>query len=213
MLLTKNTVVACAASLAVTLSGCASMSDTTTTSYAYEIYNVEAKSHERASVENAMIAGIKTRLTKVNVQKNPPPYPMPAAPGRFQTQQIGVGTGMGAMAAMAGSSLPMIAACPGASVVVHSNDDDFSAYGENTRYTFCLWEYEGGYHVDTFASYTSRSGIVADPNVLGAQLGRALAGDSSKLIPMVMKEIRTKLEQTGAKITVVDSYNPFEKKG
>ncbi len=209
---TKNTAAACVASLTVMLSGCASMSDTTTTSYVYEIYNIEAKPHERVSVENAMIAGIKTRLMKVNIQKNPPPYPLPSAPGRFQTQQIGVGTGMGAMVAMAGSSLPMVATCPGASVVVNSNDNDFSAYGENTSYTFCLWEYEGGYHVDAFASYTSRSGIVGDPNILGAQLGRALAGDSSKLIPMAMKEIRTKLEQTGAKVTVVDSYNPFEEK-
>lgn len=195
------------------LSGCASMSETTTTSYAYEIYSVDATPQDRVTVENAMINGIKTRLNKINVQKNLPPHPLPSEPGRFQTQQIGVGTGMGAMVAMSGSNLPVIATCPGASVVAQTTESDFSGYGENTRYTFCLWQYQNGYHIDAFVSFTTKSGFIADPNVLGAQLAKAVVGDSSKLIPLVMKDIRDKLEATGSKVTVVDRYSPFPDQG
>jgi len=193
-----------------TMTGCASMTETSTTSYVYEIYDVAATLQDRVTVENALISAVKTRLNKVNIQKNLPPHPLPEEAGRFQTQQIGAGTGMGAMMAMAGTSLPQFVSCPGASVVINSNDNDFGSYGENTRYTFCLWQYKKGYHVDAFASFSSKSGISANPNVMAAQLGRALVGDSSKLIPMVMKEIRDKLEATGSRVTVVDRYNPFD---
>jgi hypothetical protein len=201
------------AAVIAAMSGCASMSETTTTSYAYEIYNVEAVPQDRVAIENAMINGIKVRLNKINVQKNLPPHPLPDEPGRFQTQQLGAGTGMAAMAAMAGSGLPVVVSCPGAAVVANTSDGDFSGYGETTRYTFCLWQYKDGYNIDAFVSYTSKSGFVGDPNVLGAQLARAVVGDSSKLIPLVMKDIREKLESTGKKVTVVDRYSPFPDQG
>lgn len=185
------------------------MSETSTTSYSYKIYNVAASPQDRHTIENALINAVKTRLTKVNIQKNIPPHPLPQEPGRFQTQQIGTGTGMGAMIAMAGASLPQVATCPKASVIINSHEDDFARYGENTRYTFCLWQYQKGYHVDAFVSFTSKSGISADPNILGAQLTRAVIGDSSQLIEKVMNEIHTNLQATGAKVTLVDSYSPF----
>jgi len=203
--------------IALGLSGCAT-TPTTTTKMAYAVYNVKAPANvSYQQIVNAFISGTKEYLSDANVQENPPPYPLPTQPGRFQSGQMSQVAGMGglaAMAAMAGASLPSIVSCPGASVIARGADTNFSKYGKNATYTFCLYPYKGGYQADAVGSYTSQSGFSSNPNVLGAELGglftKAIGlGSPSKFIEDTFGNIDKSLQSTGAKVTVVDSFDPF----
>ncbi len=118
------------------------------------------------------------------------------------------------MAEMAGATLPGIVMCPGASVVARGADNSSSQYGDDATYTFCLYPYKGGYQADVVGSYTSQSGFSANPNVLAGELGGMFTkavglGTPSKFIEDTFGNVRKSLASTGAKVTLVDSFDPF----
>ncbi len=200
------------------LSGCATTPPTTTTKMAYVIYNVKpAAGVSYQTVVNAFVAGTKEYLSDANVQENPPPYPLPAQPGRFQNGQMSQMAGMSGLAsiaAMSGAVLPSIVSCPGAPVIVRGADSSFSRYGKNASYTFCLYPYKNGYQADAVGSYTSQSGFSSNPNVLGAELGGIFTkavglGSPSKFIEDTFGNIKTSLQSTASTVTVADSFDPF----
>lgn len=199
------------------LSGCAT-TPTTTTKTAYVVYDVKTPATvSYQEVVKAFVSGTKEYLTDASVQENPPPYPLPAQPGRFQDRSMSQMAGMGglaAMAALSGAVLPGIVSCPGASVMARGAQSNYAKYGKNATYTFCLYPYKGGYQADAVGFYTSQSGFSSNPNVLGAELGGVLTkavglGSPSKFIEDTFGNVRKSLQATGAKVKIVDSFDPF----
>ncbi len=189
---------------------------------AYVVYNIKpAPGLNYQQIVNAFVSGTKEYLSGASVQENPPPYPLPNQPGRFQNQQISQIGGMGglsALASMSGATLPGIVSCPGASVIARGSDTSFDRYGKNASYTFCLYSYKGGYQADAVGNYTSQSGFSANPNVLGAELGGIFTkavglGTPSKFIEDTFGNIRKSLAATGSQVSIASSFDPFSTNG
>lgn len=213
MLKVKFGVALVGAAVIASLSGCASTTPTVTSKTAYVVYDAKGDSSiTYQKVMNAFVSGSKEYLTNANVQENPPPYPLPEKPGRFQSQQMSDMQGMGSVAslmALGGAAVPNVVSCHGASARITGNDNSFSGYGKSAVYTFCLYPYQGGYQINVISTYTSQSGFVADPAVLGAQLAGAIVGSPSKFIEKTFGNEKAALESAGLKVTVVDSFDPF----
>lgn len=80
-----------------------------------------------------------------------------------------------------------------------------SEYGEGSSFAACLWQYQGGYHIDIYTSFRRSSGGF-NPEMLGAMLARKAVGDSSQFIPRTINDIVDGVEKTGSQVTIVEKY-------
>ena len=187
------------ASLALTGCKSTSMTKTKETKKSYVIYNVEVdETVSPTQMSQAIKEALQANTNSVRIVEDLPPYPLPEKAPRFQLTNP---FGKSAMAALAcGMKIPT---CDGALVYAQAADDSMSSYGENTQFYTCLWQYEGGYHVDVYTQFQIESGGLTN---LGVDLVRGVMGDSSQFIPRTINNIKQNLENLNAKTTLVTAY-------
>ena len=194
-----------AAALAASLEGCASTTPTREQESAYAIYRIAPGAEVTpAQMSQAILTALQKNNSSVQISRGIPPSPLPETPPRFQLVNPFGSTGFAALAAQGGANL-QVATCEGALVTAMAQDTSMSDYGEATRFTTCLWQYQDGYHLDIHTSFTRSSGG-GSPNMLGAMLARKVVGDSSQFIPRTINDLVAGLEATGSQVTLVEQY-------
>lgn len=194
-----------AAAMAVTLSGCATTTPTVERESAYAIYRIApAAGTTSTQLSQAVQTALQKNTNRVQVSRGIPPSPLPETPQRFQVVNPFAGSALGALAAQSGAHM-QLATCEGALVTATAHDTSMSDYGEGTTFTTCLWQYQDGYHLDIYTSFTRSSGGFS-PDMLGAMLARKVVGDSSQFIPRTIKDIIAGLESTGSQVSLVEQY-------
>lgn len=194
-----------AAALTATLAGCATTTPTVERETAYAIYRIApAPGVTPAQMSQAIQTALQKNNSSVQVNRGLPPSPLPESPPRFQLVNPFAGSGLAALASQGGANLQM-ATCDGALVTAMAQDTSMSEYGEGTRFTVCLWQYQGGYHLDVVTNFTRSSGGFS-PDMLGAMLARKVVGDSSQFIPRTINALVSGIESTGSKVSLVERY-------
>ncbi|MBG0761740.1 hypothetical protein [Vibrio cidicii] len=193
--------IAAAVLASMTLVGCksTSMAQTKETKKSYVIYDIQVNdSVSPTDMSKAIKEALQANTASVTVVEDLPPYPLPEKAPRFQLVNP---FGKSAMSALAGNM--KIPTCDGALVYAQAADDSMSSYGENTQFYTCLWQYEGGYHVDIYTQFQIESGGLSN---LGVDMVRGMMGDSSQFIPRTINSIKQNLEALSAKTTLVTAY-------
>lgn len=194
-----------AVAVATLVTGCASTTPTVERESAYAIYRVTPGPGVTASeVSQAIQTALQKNTGKVQINRGIPPSPLPETPSRFQVVNPFAGSGIGALAAQSGANM-QIATCEGALVTATAQNTGMSDYGESTQFTTCLWQYQDGFHVDVYTSFSRASGGFS-PDMLGAMLARQVVGDSGQFIPRTVNAIVSGIEGTGSQVTLVEKY-------
>lgn len=188
-----------------TLSGCGSLNNalatkTKTVEY-YRIFNIETN-RDRATVISAASHGLGQNINSAN-EMNPIPSfsESPEKPGRFKLVNPLEGSKFAALAAASGASLK-VASCDGAVWIAQANREVQDS--DSLKLTACLWEYQGGYHLDTYATFQKKTGGVMQ---ISREMASAIAGTpeewTEKTFLDIVRQVR---EETGAKITYLEGY-------
>lgn len=185
------------------LSGCATMTPTVESKSQYAIYQVELPEGVQTSqVGQAIKISLQKQLNSVQVSENIPPYPLPETAPRFQISNP-FGPNLTALAGP--SSMTQVAVCDGALLYARGRLTAMEEYGESSTFTVCLWQYQGGYRLDTHVVYVEKSGGFS-PEALGVALAKKTVGNSSQLIPRTFESIVSEVEKTGARVSKVESW-------
>lgn len=183
---------------AASVSACsATAAITPTTDTRQEIVTYDIAGIDYVSAADAVVSKTRSIMSSANIQRSFSPDPLPSEPGRLVLQNPLATTQMGPMAAFAANL--QIPSCPNAQLIVSSDDNSFGNFGETTRYTTCLWEYEGGVHMAIYSAYTSRTGM--NPTQLGRQAVQSMIGNSEQFIERSRQDVIEALEQAGATVT------------
>lgn len=164
--MSRFTLAFAALAAAATVSACsATAAITPTTDTRQEIVTYQIDGIDYATAADEVVARTRSIMSSANIQRSFAPDPLPAEPGALVLQNPLATTSMSHMAAFAANL--QIPSCPNAQLVVSSDDQSFGNFGETTRYTTCLWQYEGGVHMAIYSAYMSRTGM--NPTQLGRQ--------------------------------------------
>lgn len=185
------------------LSGCSSLTPTVETKQSYWIYDIKT-TKSPSELEDSVFDSIKSQMSSAAVVKNIPETSLPDKPGRFSVSDPFSNTNLGALAANSGVSLKMVT-CNGALATARSDNTGMQNWGENTTFNSCLWQYNGGYHLDVVVTFTNESGGY-DAKSLAKAMMTPLIGNSEQLIPTRVNNIKNKISANGDTITLVDSY-------
>lgn len=183
------------------LSGCASTTPTTETSRSYVIYDVKSTEASGDAIASAIIKGVQSKTSKVRVNRDIPPHPMPTEPGRFELVQPQV---TGNLAAFVGE-LPRRPQCANSILTLNATNSGMSSHGENTTFFVCLMPYTEGYRLNVYSTFQIESGGFS-PQALGASLARSVVGDSRQFIPDTINAILEELDVVNATYELVEQY-------
>lgn len=190
---------------AATLSGCGSVNNalvekTQTVEY-YRIFDIATKA-QRADVITAASNGLGQNTNSAQETTPIPNFAeAPEKPGRFQLVNPFAGSKLAAFAAANGASLKM-ASCDGAVWTAQALRE---VEGSNSlKLTACLWEYQGGYHLDTYATFKKETGGLMQ---LSRSMADAMVGTpeewTEKTFLDIVRQIRS---ETGAEISYLEGY-------
>ncbi len=206
--LMKINTVALAVVASLSLVGCksTSLTETKETKRSYVVYDLKVPEGVSSSdMANAIKTALQSNTSKVKITEDLPPYPLPEKSPRFQLVNPYKNTNL---AALVGGDFK-IPSCDGALVYAQAADSSMASYGENTQFYTCLWQYEGGYHVDVYTQFDIKTGGLSN---LGVDLIRGVMGDSSQFIPRTISSIKSNLNALNAEATIVTAYPAsFEK--
>lgn len=187
------------------IAGCASMTPTTEREEGYAIYHVAPGNAVSASdITDAIKTGLQQNMSEVSINTSIPPSPLPEEPARFSMVNPFQGSNLGALAAASGQSFS-VPTCDQALMTANADDSSMSQYGENTTFFLCLQPYTDGYNIDIYTAFSKQSGGFSTAT-LGATLARSVVGDSSQFLPRTIDDIIGEVEETGAKVTLVETY-------
>ncbi|HJV76096.1 MAG TPA: hypothetical protein VJ654_17880 [Noviherbaspirillum sp.] len=194
--------------LGSTLSGCSSLTPSFETQEAYVVIDGAGPTNPAAmeKVLTEVTKAVKTQVSSVRASRIAPPVPLPSAPGNFSVNDMGGGSGFGAVMQSRGIAL-RTPRCESAVLNLSSSDSGLAGYGQQTQYFVCVIPYATGYRTAVYASYSKASGLLS-PATIGASLGGMLVGEGSQFIPRLMAEVKTAMEANLRNVKVVQSYIP-----
>ncbi|KQH89084.1 hypothetical protein [Vibrio fluvialis] len=187
----------------VGLAGCqsTSLTETKETKRSYAVYDLKVPEGVSSSdMAKAIKTALQANTSSVKITEDLPPYPLPKESPRFEL--VNPFGNNSALAALAGGAVKL-PACNGALVYAQAADTSMNAHGENTQFYTCLWQYDGGYHVDIYTQFDISTGGLAN---LGKDLVRGVMGDSSQFIPRTILSIKNNLKELNADSTLVTAY-------
>lgn len=197
--------------VAGSLSGCGTVNNalaekTKTVEY-YRIFDIASDS-DRVSVINAASDGLGQNINSAQETTPIPNFSKaPAEPGRFKLVNPFEGTKLALLASASGASLKM-ASCEGEGVVWTAQATREVAGSDSLKLTACLWQYQGGYHLDTYATFQKKTGGLMQ---ISRSMASAMAGTpeewTEKTFLDIVRQIRS---ETGAKITYLEGYPKME---
>lgn len=190
--------------IAAYLAGCASLTPTREVKPSYVIYDIKAPAGVSASrISDAIRVSLQKQTSQVQLTTSIPPSPLPDEPGRFKLVNP-FGANLSALAASSGNSL-QVPTCDNSILLANAGKTGMAQFGEATSFFLCLIPYKAGYHLDIYTTFTMTSGGFT-PEALGAQIARSVVGDSSQFIPKTINAVLDGVKETGATVTVVESY-------
>jgi hypothetical protein len=199
-----------ATAIVATLSGCGSVNNvlaekTKTVEY-YRIFDVTTTS-DRNTVADAASNGLGKHINTATEARPIPTFTeAPESPGRFKLINPLEGTKMAGWAAVGGSIGFRMATCDGAVWTAKAEREVENS--DTLKLTVCLWEYKGGYHLDSYAVFQKKEGGVMQ---LSRAMASAVVGSpeewTEKTFVDIVKEIQ---KETGAKITYLEGYPKIE---
>lgn len=198
----KTKVMLCAAALLA--AGCASMTPTRETKMGYAVYDIKGPEANGAKIADAIKVALQKNTSRVQLANGIPPSPLPDKAPRFQLVSPLKGSNLAALAAAQGQSV-QVPVCEGATLTANARDSSMSNYGEATTFFACLMPYQGGYSLNIYTTFTKASGTF-NAATMGATLMRPFIGDSGDFIPRTVGQIVEGVQQTGATVTLVESY-------
>ncbi len=188
---------------ALSLVGCKSTSLTKTkeTKRSYAVYDLKvSKEVSSSDMSKAIKKALQANTSSLRITEDLPPYPIPKESPRFQlVNPFGHNS---ALAALSGGAMKQ-PTCEGALVYAQATDSSMNSQGENTQFYTCLWQYDGGYHVDIYAQFDIVSGGIDN---LGKDFIRGMMGNSSQFIPRTIASIRDNLEALNVESKLVTAY-------
>lgn len=187
----------------LSLVGCksTSLAKTKETKRSYAVYDLKvSKGVSSSDMSKAIKTALQANTSSVRITEDLPPYPIPKESPRFQL--VNPFGNNSALAALAGGEAKR-PTCDGALIYAQATDSSMSSQGENTQFYTCLWQYEGGYHVDIYTQFDIVSGGLEN---LGKDLIRGVMGDSSQFIPRTIASLRDNLEALNVDSKLVTAY-------
>lgn len=168
----------------------------------YRIFDIKTSAHRNA-VADAASNGLGRNVNNASEARPIPRFATPPAqPGRFTVSNPFSGSPLAALAAQGGSMGIRIATCEGAVWTATANRS--SAGYSDLRLTACLWEYQGGYHLDTYATFQKVEGGIMQ---LSRNMASAMVGSPEEWTEKTFLDIvRSIKKQTGAEISLVEGY-------
>lgn len=200
-------------SIGLLVSGCGTMnnalvSKTKNVEY-YHVFDIQTDA-DRHTVAEAASNGLGRNTSSVQEAKPIPSFSEPPEePGRFKLVNPLEGSNMAALATLAssgGGSLGLkMATCEGAVWTAKANRTISGS--SDLRLTACLWQYRGGYHLDTYANFQKDEGGIAQ---ISRNIAHSMVGTpeewTEKTFLDIVKEIQ---EITGAEIVHLEGYPEF----
>jgi hypothetical protein len=201
----KFALIAAVATLALT--GCATgnsyLANRSTTVEMYHIFSITTKA-DTSKVAKAAADGLAQNTNQIN-QVTPLQMgkTVPATPGRFTIDDVGAklsGTGMGTlmqMASMQNGGVTMKAAnCEGA--VWTSRAQRSVSGSSNLNLYSCLYKYQAGYHLDTYAVFQKTEGGFAQ---ISRDIANSMVGTPEQWVNKTILDTIASIEKaTGAKV-------------
>ncbi|OBU22240.1 hypothetical protein [Photobacterium aquimaris] len=188
---------------AFSLAGCksTSLAKTKETKRSYAVYDLKvSKGVSSSDMSKAIKTALQANTSSVRITEDLPPYPIPKESPRFQL--VNPFGNNSALAALAGGAAKR-PTCDGALIYAQATDSSMSSQGENTQFYTCLWQYDGGYHIDIYTQFDIVSGGLEN---LGKDLIRGMMGDSSQFIPRTIASLRDNLEALNVDSKLVTAY-------
>lgn len=192
--------------IALALSACGSMNnalvDKKKTVEYYRIFDIKTNA-DRYTVAEAASNGLGRNVGSANEATPIPEFSTPPAqPGRFKLTNPFEGSRFAALAGGGGSLGFKIATCPGA--VWTATAKRSSAGSSDLNLTTCLWQYQGGYHLDTYATFQKTEGGIMQ---LSRSMAYAMVGTPEEWTEKTFLDIVREIQKvTGAEITFVEGY-------
>ncbi|WOH38231.1 hypothetical protein RI844_03055 [Thalassotalea fonticola] len=201
------------ASLAVSLlgSGCSTVNNTLAEKKKsvelYRIFNIQTNA-DRYAVTEAASDGLGGNVNNADEQNPIPNYTeKPVMPGRYKSvnpmkQMQGQLTGFAAFAASQMGPQLKTVDCDGAIWTAKATKKADNAF--NMSFNLCMWEYQGGYHLDVYANYTKEEGGLysAIRNTTYAIMGTPEEW-AEKTVLDIVREIKSR---TGAQVKFNEGY-------
>jgi len=189
------------------LTGCGAINNTlsekTKTQEYYRIYNIET-SADRFELASSASNGLGRNLSDLQENSSiPKTATPPEQPGRFEVINALEGTQMGRFAMLAGNSMAgKTAKCDGAVWTAKGRK------GGNNNFTIdltaCLFEYQGGYHLDMYAHMSKKEGGLMQ---LSRSMANAMVGTPEEWVEKTFVDVARKIsEDTQSNITFVEGY-------
>jgi hypothetical protein len=196
-----------AAVAALALTGCATsnsyLAKRSTTMEMYHIFDIKTTA-DTSKVIKAAAEGLAQNTNQIN-QVTPLQMgkTVPATPGRFTIDDVSAklnGTGMGTlmqMAAMQNGGVTLkTATCDGA--VWTSRAQRSIAGSSNLNLYSCLYKYQGGYHLDTYAVFQKTEGGLAQ---ISRDIANSMVGTPEQWVNKTILDTVASIEKmTGSKV-------------
>lgn len=189
--------------VALLVAGCSSMTQKKETQTNYWIYDIQSDK-SASDVGTSVTEALQSQLSSVRVNRQIPPSPLPEKSGRFQMNNTLATTNMGAMMMSNGISVDF-PTCEGAIMSGGSQDSGMTNWGDDTNWTFCLWQYKSGYHLDLIVRTSITSGGF-DSKSIAKALVKPLAGDSNKTILTQIDKITARMKSSGINPVLAEKY-------
>lgn len=205
----KKVIVAIGVSFALT--GCGTMNNALVekkkAAEYYRIFDIKTKA-DRYTVAEAASNGLGRNVNSANEAAPIPNFSKPPEkPGRFTLTNPFEGSKLAALAASGGSIGFKIATCKGA--VWTANANRSISGSSDLRLTACLWQYKGGYHLDTYATFQKTEGGLMQ---ISRDMASAMVGTPEEWTEKTFLDIvRSIRKATKAKITYVEGYPKLRK--
>jgi len=167
----------------------------------YRIYDLKTDA-PRQKVSSAASEGLSRNVGSAQ-EATPIPSSgeVPVQPGRFKLVNPFEGTKMAAFVGGGGSLGFRIATCDGA--VWTASAERHVSKSNSLRLTACLFQYRGGYHLDTYAVFTKQEGGILQ---ISRDMANAMVGTpeewTEKVFLDTVRMIRTK---TGAEVALLEA--------
>tara|TARA_R110001583_G_scaffold167425_1_gene320214 strand:- start:3322 stop:3972 length:651 start_codon:yes stop_codon:yes gene_type:complete len=168
----------------------------------YRIFKLETDA-DRYAVAEAASNGLGRNVNSATEANPIPNYTeTPDKPGRFKIENPLAGTKMAAFMGGGGSLGFKVATCEGAIWTASANRNITGS--SDLRLTACLWEYKGGYHLDTYAAFQKAEGGIMQ---ISREMANAMVGTPEEWTEKTFIDIaRAVHKETGAKITYLEGY-------
>jgi len=170
----------------------------------YRIFDIQTTA-DRDAVSNAASKGMGRWVN--NESENRPITSWatpPEKPGRFSFSKNQLTGNAAFFMAMAGQSTKILQ-CNDA-IWVNKAQKDLAGTG-GINLTACLFQYQKGYHLDIYGTYTDTEGFTLDPVELGKKLGAAVVGSAGEWLEKVTSDTLLQIKNDlQAQVSFIEGY-------